>query len=1038
MHCLDLKAVAVGFVVVAGLCGDARAAAPPAVTGLTATTPGPGQVLLDWDPSPGATSYRVYRSHDPLLTLQPPLFLPALVSGAPTPFESFATAFPELGLTPLTRYFYVVTAVNDDGESPVSFLGQVRVRTTAAPDAPVSGFIDSHNHQFGNLAFGGAVIGGSPVGDPATALVDVHGLGGINDIVGNIFHGRFGHDTGGWSQFNGWPRWNDSTHQQMHADWLYRAFEGGLRLVVMNAVNNELLCHVDQGANLRPGAPFPCDDMATADRQIAAAHDMDARTDWYRIATSASQARRIINSGRLAVVLGIEVDTLFGCAGTSSCTDEEIRTRLKTYYDKGVRHLFPVHVFDNGFGGAAQYDPLFNYGNRLTRGRFFDLEQCPPIAPGDDYAFKAQSNLLVSAFASLIGLGNPASNTFASECNQRGLQPGGETLVNAMMDRGMIIDLDHMSVKTADRVLEIAEGRRYAGVVAGHSGPISIHAGQKRSEGGKSTTQVARIAALGGMVSPMLIQGDRQIAGVRADGVMPAPGSTVPNDCSQSSKTFAQAYLETVRLFGGAASAAVGFGSDFNGFAGLPGPRFGAEGCSGDAGSQVPQGNPVAYPFRIHNPNGTADIGSLGMYALGQRAFDYNTQGVAHMGLVPDFIQDLKQSGVTDAQLAPLFRSAERYLHMWDLAEANSKPLPSITLSLDPPVPASGWYQTEPSAVAVASAAPGAPSIADVQISSTGAYVAGPVVSLGSIGSLSVQADGLSVVSATARDRLGRTPVSPATVTARVDRLAPEVTCGTADGLWHGTNVQISCTATDATSGLAVPEDGSFLLTTSIAAGIETDNASTGTRTVGDVAGHSTTAGPVTGNKVDLKAPAIALALPASPVTLGAQVAASYTCSDFGAGVDACAGPVANSAPLDTSSVGTKTFVVNASDKVGNLSSASGSYRVTFDVCLLYDPAKAHKSGSTVPIKVQLCDASRANVSSAAVVLHATEVNRLTSAATGVLDDSGNANPDMDFRFDDGLYIFNLKTTGFSRGTWQLKFTASGDPSVHAVTFQVR
>ena len=67
---------------------------------------------------------------------------------------------------------------------------------------------------------------------------------------------------------------------------------------------------------------YDCDDMPAVDRQLAAAKPMEQYVDaqyggpgqgWFRIAYSAAEARQIINSGKLAVVLGIEVDELFGC-----------------------------------------------------------------------------------------------------------------------------------------------------------------------------------------------------------------------------------------------------------------------------------------------------------------------------------------------------------------------------------------------------------------------------------------------------------------------------------------------------------------------------------------------------------------------------------------------------------------------------------------------------------------------------------------------------------------------------------------------------
>ena len=51
---------------------------------------------------------------------------------------------------------------------------------------------------------------------------------------------------------------------------------------------------------------------------------------------------------------------------------------------------------------------------------------------------------------------------------------------------------------------------------------------------------------------------------------------------------------------------------------------------------------------------------------------------------------------------------------------------------------------------------------------------------------------------------------------------------------------------------------------------------------------------------------------------------------------------------------------------------------------------------------------------------------------------AGEANGDNNFRFDNGSYIYNLKTTGLSTGTYNLSFTAGSDPLVHAVQFQVR
>jgi hypothetical protein len=47
------------------------------------------------------------------------------------------------------------------------------------------------------------------------------------------------------------------------------------------------------------------------------------------------------------------------------------------------------------------------------------------------------------------------------------------------------------------------------------------------------------------------------------------------------------------------------------------------------------------------------------------RDFDINLDGMAHYGMLPDFLQDLRNSGLTAEDLAPLFRSAHDYVQMW-------------------------------------------------------------------------------------------------------------------------------------------------------------------------------------------------------------------------------------------------------------------------------------------------------------------------------------------------------------------------------------
>jgi len=52
-------------------------------------------------------------------------------------------------------------------------------------------------------------------------------------------------------------------------------------------------------------------------------------------------------------------------------------------------------------------------------------------------------------------------------------------------------------------------------------------------------------------------------------------------------------------------------------------------------------------------------------------------------------------------------------------------------------------------------------------------------------------------------------------------------------------------------------------------------------------------------------------------------------------------------------------------------------------------------------------------------------------------DDSGNANPDNDFRFDATMYIYNL-TKDLAPGVWALFFAAGADPTFRSVGFQLK
>src|SRR6266851_2940630 len=161
-----------------------------------------------------------------------------------------------------------------------------------------------------------------------------------------------------------------------------------------------------------------------------------------------------------------------------------------------------------------------------------------------------------------------------------------------------------------------------------------------------------------------------------------------------------------------------------------------------------------------------------------------------------------------------------------------------------------------------------------------------------------------------------------------VDTTAPTIHCDAPDVLWHAGDVSLKCMASDSGSGLANPSDANFTLSTSVPAGTETANATTGVRQVCDVLNHCATAGPISGIKVDKKAPTIIASAvtaadnkPYAPGTWTNQsVRVTYACADGGSGVDV----VTITAPVTLTAEGKDQSATGlCADLVGNTATAT-------------------------------------------------------------------------------------------------------------------
>jgi microsomal dipeptidase-like Zn-dependent dipeptidase len=500
-------------------------------------------------------------------------------------------------------------------------------------DGTVNGFADTHLHITADMRAGGSVIGGEPFDrfGVARALgqdAADHGADGSKDYTGNLLRDGvpFGtHDTGGWPAFKGWPVNDTNTHQQIYYRWLERAWRAGLRLTVAETVEDTELCKVE------PQRRYSCDETTAIKgqiRRLRALQDyVDAQSGgpgkgWLALVSSPAQARKAIARGRLAVVVGVESSFPLDCRdqrGRAHCTTQQVDRRLDALYNAGVRSLFLAHWADNGFAGAAieggVKGKFINALQRVEVGRYFSVGRCPDPTQGEELQALSplEIDVLSQFFPATKALKDVAQPKYPSgrRCNTRGLTKLGAHLVRRMMAKGMLIEMDHMSEQAREDVLKLAERAKYP-VVSGHSD----------TGGAWTTKELRRLTAIGGIASQRLA----------------APAELAKAVVAR------QRYASSKHYFG------VGLGTDTGGFSTLPGAPAAA--------------SPLTYPFHINN-----SAVAFTRERTGERTFDYNTDGVAHYGLLPDLLADMQRKPQGRKAMGLLFRSAEAYLRMWELAE---------------------------------------------------------------------------------------------------------------------------------------------------------------------------------------------------------------------------------------------------------------------------------------------------------------------------------------------------------------------------------
>ncbi|MEU6375655.1 discoidin domain-containing protein [Streptomyces sp. NPDC046909] len=501
-------------------------------------------------------------------------------------------------------------------DSQINVTGEPFTGTNSAGE--VRGFVDAHNHIFSNEAFGGRLICGKvfSTAGVADALKDCpeHYPDGTLAIFDYITHGGDGkHDPVGWPTFKDWPAYDSMTHQANYYAWIERAWRGGQRVLVNDLVTNGMICSV------YPFKDRSCDEMTSIRLQAKLTYQLQDYIDamyggtgkgWFRIVTDSAQARQVIQQGKLAVILGVETSEPFGCKqilDIAQCSKEDIDKGLDELYGLGVRSMFLCHKFDNALCGV-RFDEgglgtAINVGQFLSTGTFWQTEKCTgpqhdnPIGTA---ASEAESDLPA-------GTEVPTYDDDA-QCNVRGLTQLGEYAVKGMMQRKMMLEIDHMSVKATGQVLDMFEAADYPGVLSSHSW--------------MDLNWTERVYSLGGFVAQYM------------------HGSEGFSAEAERTDALREKY-----------DVGYGYGTDFNGIGDHPAPR-GADAA-----------NKVTYPFK------SVDGGSvIDKQTVGSRTFDFNTDGGANVGLIPDWIEDIRLVGGQDV-VDDLFRGAESYLDTWGASE---------------------------------------------------------------------------------------------------------------------------------------------------------------------------------------------------------------------------------------------------------------------------------------------------------------------------------------------------------------------------------
>ena len=288
---------------------------------------------------------------------------------------------------------------------------------------------------------------------------------------------------------------------------------------------------------------------------------------------------------------------------------------------------------------------------------------------------------------------------------------------------------------------------------------------------------------------------------------------------------------------------------------------------------------------------------------------------------------------------------------------------------------------------------------------------------------VTVGTEGVHTVAYWSVDNAGNTETA-GTVTVLVDLTPPTITGRAATGPnangWYNQPLTVEFDCTDAVSGIASCQPGATLAA-------QGGNSVTGTAV--DNAGNRGTT-TVTAN-VDTVPPVATIGgvQDGATYTIGAVPAPTASATDATSGL---AAPATGTLSGGANGVGTFTYTATATDRAGNVGTASATYRVVYGygTTLFLQPVNdtAHqtglatsvfKAGQTVPMKFQLKNAAGQVVQAATAPKWLTPV-RGSSTAAAVNESAYTSTGDAagTYRWDGGQYIYNWNTSPSQAGSY--------------------